>query len=266
MDTDLKDKHVVVTGASGGIGLEVVRQFLSEGGRVTAIYKTSERDLSNLRQEWSDYIITIKADIREEEDVRKAFKKTNEKFGRVDILVANAGIANPHSLIQDMTLEQWENTISINLTGSFLCAKYFFQNLRKFPGDNGNLILVGSTAGLFGEAGFCDYSASKAGMHGLLMSLKNEIVHLVPRGRVNLVNPGWTLTPMVEGLEEDKERVKRILQTMPLRKLANPEDIASTILYLASDRLAGHVSGQTITVAGGMEGRVLFELDETLAE
>ena len=198
--------------------------------------------------------------------MKEVFKKAEEIFGRVDILVANAGIANPHSFIQDMNLKQWENTISINLTGSFLCAKYFFQNLRKFSGKHGNLILVGSTAGLFGESGFCDYSASKAGMHGLLMSLKNEIVHLAPRGRVNLVNPGWTLTPMVEGLEEDKEKVKRILQTMPLRKLAQSEDIASTILYLASDTLAGHVSGQTITVAGGMEGRVLFDPDETLLE
>ena len=123
--------------------------------------------------------------------------------------------------------------------------------------------VVGSTAGEFGEAWYSDYSTSKAGLTGLLLSLKNEIVHLAPRGRVNLVNPGWTLTPMAEGRLENKESVAHILQTIPLRKVATPEDIASTMVYLLSDKLAGHVSGQTITVAGGMEGRVLFTPDET---
>jgi NAD(P)-dependent dehydrogenase (short-subunit alcohol dehydrogenase family) len=99
-------------------------------------------------------------------------------------------------------------------------------------------------------------------MHGMMMSLKNEIVHLAPLGRVNLVNPGWTLTPMAEKALTDKDMVKRILQTIPMRKTAVSEDIAGAILYLASDNLAGHVSGQTITVAGGMEGRVLFTPDE----
>lgn len=94
------------------------------------------------------------------------------------------------------------------------------------------------------------------------MSLKNEIVHLAPKGRVNLVNPGWTMTPMAEEALTDRDMTKRILQTIPMRKTAVPKDIAGAILYLASDVLAGHVSGQTITVAGGMEGRVLFTLDE----
>jgi NAD(P)-dependent dehydrogenase (short-subunit alcohol dehydrogenase family) len=266
VDTDLKDKHIVITGASGGIGIAIVKQFLSEGGLVSAAYNTSRRELSRLEQDWSGSIITIKADVRDEKQVENVFREGEESYGRVDVLVANAGIANPLAHVQEMSLKQWENTISVNLTGTFLCAKYFFQSLQKFPDEHGNLILIGSTAGLIGEAGFCDYSASKAGMHGLLMSLKNEIVHLAPKGRVNLVNPGWTLTPMVEGLEDDHEKVKRILQTMPIRKLARPEDIASTVLYLASDRLSGHVSGQTITVAGGMEGRVLFELDGSASE
>ena len=94
------------------------------------------------------------------------------------------------------------------------------------------------------------------------MTLKNEIVHLSVRGRVNLVNPGWTVTPMAEDALSDKARVSRIMQTIPLRKVAAPADIAHAILYLSSDKLAGHVSGQTITAAGGMEGRVLFSGDD----
>ena len=94
------------------------------------------------------------------------------------------------------------------------------------------------------------------------MTLKNEIVHLAVRGRVNLVNPGWTITPMTEGSLSDKAMVSRIIQTIPLRKVATPSDITHAILYLSSDKLAGHVSGQTITVAGGMDGRVLFSRDE----
>ncbi len=150
----------------------------------------------------------------------------------------------------------------MNLTGTFLCVKYFFRNLERYRGESASLVMTGSTAGLFGEAWYSDYSASKAGMHGLLMSLKNEIVHLAPKGRVNLVNPGWTLTPMAEGALKDKAMVTRILQTIPMRKTGQPEDIANAILYLASDKLAGHVSGQTITVAGGMEGRLLYTPEE----
>jgi NAD(P)-dependent dehydrogenase (short-subunit alcohol dehydrogenase family) len=157
-----------------------------------------------------------------------------------------------------MTLDQWEKTITVNLTGSFLCAKYFFANLERYKGDTASLILIGSTAGFFGEAWYSDYATSKAGMHGLMMSLKNEITHIAPKGRVNIVNPGWTLTPMAEEALTDKDMVTRILQTIPMRKTGTPQDIGGAILYLASDILSGHVSGQTINVAGGMEGRVLF--------
>jgi NAD(P)-dependent dehydrogenase (short-subunit alcohol dehydrogenase family) len=205
----------------------------------------------------------VKTDQTKEPDVKALFDTANREFGRVDVLVANAGIANAEGkAIQDMSLKQWEKTISINLTGTFLCAKYFFTNLERFREDYASLILIGSTAGYFGEAWYSDYSTSKAGMHGLLMSLKNEIVHLAPKGRVNLINPGWTLTPMAEETLTDKAMVTRILQTIPMRKTAVPQDIAGAILYLASDILAGHVSGQTVNVAGGMEGRVLFTSDE----
>ena len=259
MDTGLSGKQVVITGASGGIGLETVKMFLTEGTKVTGTFNSSMRELESLRDNWPDQLLLVKTDQTNESDIASLFKQANGKFGRVDILVANAGIANHEGVaIQDMHLKQWEKTISVNLTGSFLCAKHFFVNLEKFKGDSASLIFVGSTAGFFGEAWYSDYATSKAGMHGLMMSLKNEITHIAPKGRVNLVNPGWTRTPMAEDALSDEDMVRRILQTIPMRKTATPQDIGSAILYLASDMLSGHVSGQTINVAGGMEGRVLF--------
>lgn len=264
MDTDLAGKHVLITGASGGIGLVSAQLFLSEGAKVTGTYNRSADPLQGLKSEYSDSLNIINVDQTSKEEVRDLFVNANQTFGRVDVLVANAAISDPvGQSIQDMTLERWEKTLTVNLTGSFLCAKYFFANLERYSGESASLILVGSTAGLFGEAWYVDYSTSKAALHGMMLSLKNEIVHLAPKGRVNLVNPGWTMTPMAEKALTDREMVKRIHQTIPMRKTAVPEDIAGAILYLASDKLAGHVSGQTITVAGGMEGRVLFTPDET---
>jgi NAD(P)-dependent dehydrogenase (short-subunit alcohol dehydrogenase family) len=259
LETGLSGKQAVITGASSGIGFETTKMFLSEGVRVTGTYNRAMRELESLKDEWPDQLQLVKTDQTKESEVESLFDQANEKFGRVDILVANAGIANHEGIaIQEMPLKQWENTLSVNLTGSFLCAKHFFVNLEKQSGETASLILVGSTAGFFGEAWYSDYATSKAGMHGLMMSLKNEITHIAPKGRVNLVNPGWTLTPMAEEALTDKDMVTKILQTVPMRKTATPQDIGSAILYFASDVLSGHVSGQTINVAGGMEGRVLF--------
>jgi NAD(P)-dependent dehydrogenase (short-subunit alcohol dehydrogenase family) len=263
LDAGLQNRHAVVTGASGGIGLEITRVFLEEGARVTATYRTSESGLVDLQKKWQGKLTLSRVDVRKESEIEKLFLDAGKEYGRVDILVANAGIANPEGkAVHEMSLDQWEDTLVVNLTGSFLCAKHFFANLERHPGESASVILIGSTAGFFGEAWYCDYSTSKAGLHGLMMSLKNEIVHLSRKGRVNLVNPGWTVTPMAEDALRDHGMVTRILQTIPMRKVASPEDIANTILYLASDRLSGHVSGQTINVAGGMEGRVLFTQDE----
>jgi NAD(P)-dependent dehydrogenase (short-subunit alcohol dehydrogenase family) len=208
MDTGLSGKHVVITGASGGIGMETAQLLLSEGASVTGTYNYSRHNLEALKSSWPEQFHMVKTDQTKESDVKALFDAANHVFGRVDVLVANAGIATPEGkAIQDMTLEQWERTLSVNLTGTFLCAKYFFANLEKYKGDYASLILIGSTAGFFGEAWYSDYSTTKAGMHGLLMSLKNEIVHLARNGRVNLVNPGWTLTPMAEETLSDKDMV-----------------------------------------------------------
>lgn len=263
MDLELEKTHFVITGASGGIGFEITKRLIEEDANITASFNSQSHDLKELAKKYPSQINPVKVDVQQEESVMNLFTVANEKFGRVDAAVANAGIANPEGLgVHEMSLTQWEETLKVNLTGAFLTAKYFFKNLDKFPADHASLVLVGSTAGLFGEAWYSDYSTSKAGMHGLLMSLKNEIVYLASRGRVNLVNPGWTVTPMAEGAVSDSEMMTRITQTIPLRKVATPADIANAIIFLSSDAIAGHISGQTVTIAGGMEGRLLFTPEE----
>src|SRR5262249_55485628 len=123
---------------------------------------------------------------------------------------------------------------------------------------SGSLVLIGSTAGAFGEAGHADYAAAKAGLVGLMLSLKNEIVRVAPLARVNAVFPRWTESPMTSGVVEP-DQVQRVSRTMALRKVAQPDDVARQVVVLASDELSGHVTGQIVTVAGGMEGRVVHE-------
>ena len=145
-----------------------------------------------------------------------------------------------------------------NLTATFLTARGFLRLVERQ--GHGNLVLVGSTAGRFGEAGHADYAAAKAAIQvGLLLSLKNEITRIAPRGRVNAVAPGWTYSPMTRG-ELDPELVERLSRTMALRKVAVAEDVARAVVVLASDELSGHVTGELVTVAGGMEGRTVHEL------
>lgn len=263
MDLELKNKHVVITGASSGIGLEIAKKFLAEGSRVTACYRTQKRHLTDLAEQYGLLLSIVQGDVSKETDVKDLFAKANQAHGRVDIAIANAGIANNAGVgIHEMTFEQWNRILSVNLTGAFLTAKYFFDNLEANPGIDASLVLIGSTAGIFGEAWYADYSTSKAGMYGLMMSLKNEIVHLAERGRVNIVNPGWTLTPLAKEAMDDPIMVSRVLQTLPMRKVAIPSDIANAVVFLSSDTAAGHISGQSITIAGGMEGRVIFPPDE----
>ena len=129
---------------AGGIGLVITRMFLLEGALVTGTYNRSEKPLNDLKDRWPDKLRVVKVNQTSEDEVRNLFAVANQAFGRVDVLVANAGIANHEGkTVQDMTLEQWENTLRVNLTGTFLCSKYFFSNLEAFPGETASLILIG---------------------------------------------------------------------------------------------------------------------------
>lgn len=256
MDTGLQDSRILVTGASGGIGGAVMRALVAEGARVAAHGFTREPDVESLDPE---LVQVVRGDLREESDVARCFEEIDRRWGGCDGVVVNAGLwVAKAAPLHEMTLAQWEETMRTDLTSAFLCCRAFLQGLARAPREAASIVMIASTAAIFGEAEHADYAAAKAAMaYGLMPSLKNEIVRLAPRGRVNAICPGWTLTNMAKEALLDDAAKARIFATMPLAKVAMPEDIANAALFLLSDRLAGHMSGVVLPVAGGMEGRML---------
>ena len=256
METGLEGAGVVVTGASGGIGAACARAFAAEGARVVVHYHRGEERARALADELG--AIVAQADLTREDDAERLFAEARDALERVDVCAAVAGVyPREDAPVWELGLDRFRETIAQNLTATFLTARAFLRGLGS--SGHGSLVLVGSTAGRFGEAGHADYAAAKAAIQGgLLLSLKNEVARLGPRVRVNAVAPGWTASPMTRGLLTDED-VQRITRTMPLRKVATPEDVAAQVVVLASDRLSGHVTGELVTIAGGMEGRVLHD-------
>ncbi|HZO95772.1 MAG TPA: SDR family oxidoreductase [Gaiellaceae bacterium] len=248
METGLERARVLVTGGSGGIGAACVRRFAAEGARVVVHYHRGRE-----RAEAAGGAAVVQADLRDEREVERLFAEA----GELDVCAAVAGVWPAEDVpVAELPLERWRATVDANLTATFLTARGF---LRQLGDREGALVLVGSTAGLFGEAGHADYAAAKSAiLGGLLLSLKNEAVRRHPRTRVNAVAPGWTETPMTDGALGG-EQVAAITRTMALRKVATADDVAAQVVALASPLLSGHVTGQVVTVAGGMEGRVLHE-------
>jgi len=257
VETGLAGKGVLVTGASGGIGAACARAFAAEGARVAVHYHRGEERARDVAAELEGAPV-VQADLTDEVEVERVFGEARSALGRIDVCAAIAGVWPSDDVpVWELSLERWEQTLRQNLTSTFLTARGFLREVER--NGEGSLVLVGSTAGIVGEAGHADYAAAKSGvLGGLLLSLKNEIVRIAPRGRVNAVAPGWTESPMTRG-RVDPEAVRRISRTMALRKVARPDDVARQVVVLASDELSGHVTGQVVTVAGGMEGRVLHD-------
>jgi 3-oxoacyl-[acyl-carrier protein] reductase len=261
MRSDLEGRRVLVTGASGGIGSALARALVEEEAQPILHFNRGREAAARLAEELADpdgeAATTVQAELRSETSVEAMFAQLANQ-GPLHGLVVNAGVWPEEAVpLRRMELEQFRDTLEINLVGAFLCCRAFLRLVEETGVQDPAIVLVGSTAGLFGEEGHGDYSASKAALTGLTLTLKNEIVRIAERGRVNLVAPGWVATPMAEAALEDRAVVERVTSTMALRKVATPEDVAAAIVFFLSPRLAGHLSGAVLPVAGGMEGRIL---------
>lgn len=261
LDFGLKDVHILITGASGGIGIETTRTFLQLGAKVSAHYNSSQKELSSID---SSRCVALQADVTREPEISALFDAAEAAHHiPVQILVVNHGIwPTEPAAIADMTLSQWRNTHAVNLDGPFLLCREFLRRLRGQSSqvlDLVSICFIGSTAGKFGEADHGDYASTKSAlMYGLTTTLKNEIVRIAPKGRVNSINPGWVRTPMAEETIKDKKFVARALASTPLQKVAMPSDVAKQVAVISSPALSGHVTGVNIMVDGGMEGRCLY--------
>lgn len=266
MDSGIEGLVALVTGASGGIGREIAAAYAAEGASVVlhAGRRLEELEARVADEPWAERALCVQAELSDADAQERMFAAARERFGRVDLCAANAGVWPPgDELLHELSVERLQRTLAVDLLGAALTARAFFQSLAttgpRPDGRGAALVFTGSTAGVFGERGHADYAMSKAGLVGLVQTLKNEIVALDPYGRVNLVHPGWTVTAMARPALDDDRNVARALRTMPLQQLAHARDIARAVLYFSSPELARHVSGEALVVAGGMEGRVQWD-------
>tara|TARA_B110000014_G_scaffold248134_1_gene222230 strand:+ start:179 stop:943 length:765 start_codon:yes stop_codon:yes gene_type:complete len=254
VDTGLGGKVVLVTGGAGGIGQAICRQFAEEGAKVAVHFHTSSDEAEALAAEFGG--LAVHADLREQSQADDMVGKIVSQMGGLDACVANSGLYPPDPRpMWEIDEERWNSTIISNLGVTANTARAFLSHASQL--GSGSLVLVGSTAGIYGEAGHSDYAAAKGAITtGLLLSLKNEVSRLGSI-RVNAVAPGWTLTEKKAKSGLDEKVVERAKSTMALKKLATPIDVARAIVTLSSDELSGHITGQIIEVAGGMEGRLV---------
>ena len=255
MDSGLDGASVLVTGGAGGIGSAICRAFAAEGAKVAVHHFTSSAAAASLAEEIGG--IAVGADLTDATETAAVFDEVVSAFGALDICVANAGWYPPADVpIWELSPERWRDVIDRNLTTTFLTARSFLAHAATT--GRGSLVLIASTAGTFGEAGHADYAAAKGAIaSGFLLSIKNEAARIGDGVRVNVVAPGWTVTPrrLAEGV--DPGAVDRATSTMARKRLATPSEVATQVVVIASDRLSAHQTGQVVTVAGGMEGRLV---------
>lgn len=241
-----KDKVVLITGAARGIGYKTAERFAEEGASVviTDISDTISSVAEEISRKYSVEALGLVHDVSSDESCRSVVDKTVEKFKKIDILVNNAGITRDNLIIR-MKEKDFDDVININLKGAFLMSKYAFIHMSKQR--YGKIINITSVVGQSGQAGQSNYAASKAGLIGLTKSLAKEFAKR--KINVNAVAPGFIQTKMTEELS-DKAK-EEILKLIPLERFGTPDDVASAILFLASDE-SSYITGQIIAVNGGI--------------
>jgi NAD(P)-dependent dehydrogenase (short-subunit alcohol dehydrogenase family) len=239
---DLVGKRVVITGGASGIGFATAKRFAKEGSRVV-ILDCNQKSLETILAENDDFFGGIRADVSSPEDVKTAFLKVDELMGGVDVLISNAGISVRKPFLE-ITYEQWNRVININLGSMFLCAREAIKRMEKQK--SGVILFTASTNGMEGHPLYADYNASKAGVILLAKTLAKEFA---PWLRVNAVCPGYVLTPMQKS-EYTPEMLEEVNQSIPLKRHAESEEVAALFAFLASSE-SSYITGSHITIDGG---------------
>ncbi|WP_242128721.1 SDR family oxidoreductase [Sphingobium sp. Sx8-8] len=247
----LEGKTAVITGAAGDIGGATTHRFVEEGARL-ALLDRDEGGLTALGDALGAPAQAVRADVTDEDSIAAAARSVQSAYRTVDILFVNAGIEQSHTPLTDMTKEAFERVVAINLTGAFLTAKHFLPLVA----DNGSVIFTSSIAGLMPMPAYAAYSASKAGLIGLMRSAS---VDVAPRGiRCNTIQPGPVRSKMLTRSAEEATgggNIEAFFTAMSgmarLNRLVKPVDVATLALFLASDE-SSMITGQSITVDGGI--------------
>lgn len=243
MSFDFSQKVVLVTGASRGIGREIAQSFADNGATVIGT-ATSERGADNISQYLGDNGRGLVLNVTDADSIAALFDTIKSDFGGVDILVNNAGITRDN-LMMRMKDDEWDDIITTNLSSVFRISKAVLRGMMKKR--EGRIINIGSVVGSSGNPGQANYCAAKAGLIGFTKSLAKEVAS---RGiTVNTVAPGFIATDMTEELNDEQKST--ILSQVPANRLGQPKEIASAVVFLASD-MAGYINGETLHVNGGM--------------
>lgn len=253
----LEGQIAIITGASSGIGAGIARAFAAAGARVVINYSSSEERARNVMEEVQAMgadALTFKADVSQEQEVRAMFVETVKRWGTVDILVNNAGLQKD-SAFHEMTLEEWNRVLGINLTGQFLCAR---EAVREFmrrgvvPSRSkaaGKIICMSSVHEMIPWAGHANYAASKGGVMMLMKSIAQE--YAPQKIRINSIGPGAIRTPINHAAWKTPAAYDNLLKLIPSKRIGEVEDVANAAVWLASDD-ADYVNGITLFVDGGM--------------
>ena len=245
----LAGKVALITGGSRGIGAAAVRLFSRAGAKVIFNYQHAAVEAQKLVSECgADVCHAVQADLSGTATAEPLIRATVERFGSLDVLVVNHGVWPASDMpIDSMSDEQWQNTAAVNLDSAFALVKHAVAQMKRQQ-RGGHIVMVSSTAGQRGEAGHADYAATKGALISMTKGLSTE---LAPFGiRVNCVAPGWVGTDMSAEALADPQRRQKIHDTIPLGRVATPEEIAAPILFLCTP-YAGFITGEIFNVNGG---------------
>ena len=253
MNISLSDKVALITGGSRGIGAAAVRMFVEAGARVVFNYQKAKGPAEKLVKELGESnCAAVACDLSGTQTARKLVTAAVQRFGRLDILVANHGIWPPEDApVDQLSDEQWHSTVAINLDSVFSLIKHSVAQMKKQGKSGsaaGHIVLVSSTAGQRGEAFHCDYAATKGALISMVKGLSTELA--ADGIYVNCVAPGWVATDMSAPALSDPKTRAAVLAKIPLGRVGTPEELAAPILFLCTPH-AGFITGEIFNVNGG---------------